>query len=154
MNVKLKRANINDAESIWHMQIDSFAELLEKYKDYDTNPANEPLQKIKDELNDSSTYFYLINMNNKPVGAIRVVLMENGAEKRISPLFILPEYHNMGIAQKAIVEAEKIHGKENWSLETMQQEKKNCYLYEKMGYKKTGKSEIINDRFTLILYYK
>lgn len=34
------------------------------------------------------------------------------------------------------------------------QEKGNCYLYEKMGYKATGKTEKINDKMTLVFYEK
>lgn len=39
-------------------------------------------------------------------------------------------------------------------LDTILQEKGNCYLYEKMGYRKTGKTEKINDRLTLVFYEK
>lgn len=60
----------------------------------------------------------------------------------------------MGIAQQAIAEAERIHGSEGWELDTILQEKGNCYLYEKMGYKATGKTEEINQRLTLVYYEK
>ena len=33
-------------------------------------------------------------------------------------------------------------------------EKGNLYLYEKMGYKQTGKTEVINERLTLVFYRK
>ena len=49
-------------------------------------------------------------------------------------------------SQKAIIKAEEIYGSENWELPTILQEKGNCYLYEKLGYKKTGKTEAINDK--------
>lgn len=50
--------------------------------------------------------------------------------------------------------AEQIHGKAHWELETILQEKGNCYFYEKMGYKQTGRTEKINDRLTLVYYHK
>ena len=34
------------------------------------------------------------------------------------------------------------------------QEPKNCHLYEKMGYRQTGKTEVINERLTLTFYEK
>lgn len=43
MKISLYRATLNDAPIIWQMQRESFASLLEKYQDMDTNPANEPL---------------------------------------------------------------------------------------------------------------
>ena len=53
--------------------------------------------------------------------------------KRISPVFVMPEYRNRGLAQKAIKLAEEKHGCSDWELDTILEEKGNCYLYEKMG---------------------
>lgn len=50
----------------------------------------------------------------------------------------MQEFQGRGIAQEAIRLCEEIHGKKVWKLETILQEKKNCHLYEKMGYRKTG----------------
>lgn len=58
------------------------------------------------------------------------------------------------MAQKAIRAVEELHGNSNWELDTILQEKANCYLYEKMGYYKTGKTEVINDKMTLVFYKK
>lgn len=155
MNVKLVRATAQDAEILWQMQKEAFKELLEKYQDYDTSPANEPLDKTVFRLTQTETYFYYIICNSQKVGAIRVVDKKDCVTpKRISPLFIMPEFRNKGIAQKAILAAEEIHGNENWELATIMQEKGNCYLYEKMGYTLTYGKEKINDRLTLVFYKK
>lgn len=66
----------------------------------------------------------------------------------------MPEYQGQGIAQEAIRLCEVLHGKEQWGLDTILQESKNCHLYEKMGYKKTGKTKVINERLTLVFYEK
>ena len=79
---------------------------------------------------------------------------DQNTPKRISPIFIMPQYRNHGIAQKAIRAVEELHGGSNWELDTILQEKTNCYLYEKMGYYKTGKTEVINDKMTLVFYKK
>jgi hypothetical protein len=39
-------------------------------------------------------------------------------------------------------------------LDTILQEKGNCHLYEKIGYKKTGKIEKINERMDIVYYEK
>jgi hypothetical protein len=39
-------------------------------------------------------------------------------------------------------------------LDTILQEAGNCYLYEKLGYKKTGKTEKINDKMDIVYYEK
>lgn len=155
MEIRLVRAGVEDAERIWKMQLEAFAELLEKYQDYETSPGAEPLERVRWRLEMESTYFYLIQTEGKDAGAIRVVDGKDGStKKRISPIFVLPQYSNMGIAQQAIREAEKRHGSTGWSLETILQEEKNCHLYEKMGYRPAGKMETVNDKLTLVGYEK
>lgn len=155
MNLRLVRATLDVAQLIWEMQIKSFKPLLKKYQDMDTNPGNETIDKVIMRLKQSFTYYYLIYLDDEIVGAIRVIdKNEVGKCKRISPIFVLPEYRGRGIAQKTIEEVEKIHGYDNWELDTILQEKGNCYLYEKMGYKNTGKTEVINDKLTLVFYKK
>ena len=53
-----------------------------------------------------------------------------------------------------IIEAERIHGADNWSLDTILQENGNLHLYEKLGYHRTGKIEKINDRMDIVYYEK
>lgn len=152
--MKLIRANINDHEKIWKMQKEAFADLLEKYQDYETSPANEPVEKIKAKLLDNFTYFYFIYDDDALVGAVRVVHRNDGSRKRIAPIFIMKEFRGKGLAQKTFEEIEKIHGSDNWCLDTILQETGNCYLYEKLGYKKTGVTEKINDRMDIVYYEK
>ena len=155
MEVKLVRANVADAKELHAMQVKSFMELLEKYQDFDTSPANESVEKVEARLKQDFTYFYFIYIGLQKAGAIRIVdKKESGKKKRISPLFILPEFQGQGIAQRAIQLCEEIHGNEEWELETILQEQKNCHLYEKMGYQQNGKTEIINEKLTLVCYQK
>ena len=153
--VKLVRAGMEDAERIHGMQIEAFAQLLDKYQDFDINPGNEDLEKIKMRLAQTFTFFYVICLGDREVGAIRVVDKKGeGKKKRISPLFVLPAFRGRGIAQKAIALCEEIHGGEDWELETILQEEGNCRLYEKIGYARTGKTEEVNERLTLVSYEK
>ena len=41
VEVSLLAAGKDDMETIWKMQVEAFSELLDKYQDYDTNPAAE-----------------------------------------------------------------------------------------------------------------
>ena len=60
-----------------------------------------------------------------------------------------------GIAvTKEIIEAERIYGDDNWSLDTILQEKGNLHLYEKLGYKRTGKMEKISGLMDIIYFEK
>ncbi len=144
MNIQLLTATESDIKVIWQMQIESFAELLEKYQDYETNPAAESCERIRQRFEQPFTHYYFIIADNEIVGFIRVVDKKDNSKKRISPICILPKYRNKGYAQAAIKAAEQIHGADNWSLDTIITEQSNCYLYEKMGYHRTRKTKKIN----------
>ena len=153
--MKLVSIGIQDAEKLWKMQVEAFQDLYKKYQDTETSPATEGIDKIQMRLNQPFTYYYFIEVDDITVGAIRVVdKKEVEKAKRISPVFIMNEYRNKGYAQKAIQLVEEIHGNSDWELDTILQEKGNCYLYEKLGYRQTGKTEAINDKLTLVFYRK
>ena len=153
-SVSLRRADVQDAACILQMQKAAFSPLLERYQDYDLNPANETADRVRARLMQPETYYYYIIADGEAVGAIRIVDAKDGSRKRISPLSILPQHQNRGYAQAAIREAERLHGAENWELSTIMQEPGNCHLYEKMGYHRTGTPQIINARMTLVQYEK
>ena len=152
--MRLVRANVSDCEKIWSMQIEAFADLLAKYQDYETSPGNEPKEYIHAKLLDEFTFFYFIYHEDEIVGAVRVVDRKNGDRKRIAPIFIMKKFRNRGLAQKAFEEIERIHGINHWMLDTILQEEGNCYLYEKLGYQRTGEIENINERMDIVYYEK
>lgn len=153
MKVTIVKAKIQDAPKILEMQKTAFLPLLRKYKDHETNPANEDLKKIIQRFNQPDSDYYFIYLKENAVGAIRIVRQKE--KYRISPIFVLPDYQGRGIAQKALLLAEKLYKRNTgWELSTILQEKGNCRLYEKMGYRPTGKTQTINDKLTLIFYTK
>jgi len=152
MKIDLIKATEKDGELIRTMQVRSFRELYLKYEDEETTPVNESVDRIIQKIKRHDSHFYLIKFENDLVGGVRVVV-KNGY-KRISPLFVLPQYRNKGIAQETISELEKIYGKYNWELETILTEENNRHLYEKMGYHLGEETTVINDRLTLVSYRK
>lgn len=155
MEITLVRANIQDAEKLWKMQTVAFQDLYAKYQDPETSPATETLDKIIMRLEQPFTHYYFIDVNGINVGAIRVVdTKEPNKCKRISPIFIKKEFRGLGYAQQAIRLAEEIHGSSGWKLDTILQEKGNCHLYEKLGYRQTGEIKVVNERMTLVFYQK
>ena len=152
--INLRQAGKDDVETVWRMQTEAFRELYEKYQDTDTSPAPEPVSKVQARFNMEGSYYYFIEDGADTVGVIRIVDKKDGSRKRISPLWIMKEYRGKGYAQQAILEAERMYGPDNWSLDTILQEEGNCYLYEKMGYHRTGGAEKINDRMDIVFYEK
>ena len=154
MCIKLQAVKRDDIETVWKMQVEAFADLLEKYQDHDISPAAESMDKVLARFEQPWTAYYFIVTKNERVGVIRVVDKKDGSRKRISPIWIMPEYRNKGYAQKAMLEAEKIYGSDNWCLDTILQEKGNLHLYEKLGYHQTGRVDKINDRMDIVYYEK
>ena len=155
MDINLIVAEFKDLNTILQMQKEAFSELYAKYQDTETSPATEKYEDILFRFNQPETTYYFITADNIKVGVIRIVdCKDDVTRKRISPIFIMPEYRNKGYAQQAIAEAERIHGEQHWKLDTILQEKGTCYLYEKLGYRKTGRTEKINYRLTLVFYEK
>lgn len=152
--MRLVRATVSDCEKIWSLQIEAFADLLAKYQDYETSPGNEPKEYIQAKLLDEFTFFYFIYHEDEIAGVVRVVDKKNSDRKRIAPIFIMKKFRNKGLAQKTFKEIEKIHGSSHWMLDTILQEEGNCYLYEKLGYQRTGKIENINERMDIVYYEK
>lgn len=154
MTIELKLATPSDTKLIYTMQKETFMPLLKKYKDYETSPANEPIEKTYIRINQPYTDYYLIEKEKVIVGAVRVV-KEYKATCVISPIFVLPDYQGQNIAQEVIALLEqKYSDTKLWSLDTILQEKGNCHLYEKMGYRRTDLAIEVNKDMTLIGYEK
>ncbi len=154
MDIKFIKATYSDCEEIQKIQQESFAQLLEKYQDFDMSPATETLERIQYKFNEPTTTYYFIFCENIKVGVIRVVRIDENT-MRISPIMILPEYQNKGYAQKALSGIENMYSHiKYWQLDTIKQEEKLCYLYEKVGYVKTGKEEEIKQGMTIVFYQK
>jgi len=142
MNINLIKAKIEDAEEIHKMQLLAFKELLDRYQDYEISPGAEKLERVIERIKQDTTDYFIIKYDNRPVGAIRIRKLYEEGQCRISPIFIIPEYQNKGIAQKVFQIIEEKYKPENgWNLDTILEEKGNCHLYERMGYKQTGKIE-------------
>ena len=154
MEVSLVKTDLSHAPIIHEMQIKAFKSLLVIYQDYETSPGSETVERIISRMNQSFTAYYIIHYSDIPVGAIRIVTKDNHIY-RVSPIFIVPEYQGRGIAQKVFEIIEMMHSDAKvWELDTIMQERGNCYLYEKVGYKRTGKEQVINDKMTIVYYEK
>jgi GNAT superfamily N-acetyltransferase len=155
MKIVLQKTSIQNALEIHQMQILSFSPLLEKYQDHDLSPAAEKIFAIQDRLRDPSSDYYFITVDTIKVGAVRIVRLEKQNRCRVSPLFVLPQFQGRGIAQPALRSLETLyHPSNGWILQTIAEEAGNCYLYEKMGYVKTGVMKQIKEGMHLVNYEK
>ncbi|PFW55076.1 GNAT family N-acetyltransferase [Bacillus cereus] len=155
MEITLEKATESDAAAIFQMQIDSFNSLLNKYKDYATNPANESIEKTIIRINNPSNNYYKMIIDSNLVGAICISKKEIPNKFWISQMFIHPIYQGKGIAQKVLILIEEMCPEAQiFELATILEEERNCFLYEKMGYTRTGVVKKLNDKTTLVYYKK
>lgn len=153
MTINLEKAGICDAQEIYDMQIKAFQALLETYQDHSSSPGAEKLDRTVERLQEPFTDFYFIAIEGKHIGALRICTFEKLC--KLKQIFILPEFQGHGYAQNAILMAESLYpDAERWELDTILQEEKLCHLYEKMGYKRTGKVEKIKDGMDLVFFVK
>lgn len=152
--VTLSKATVEDAAEIQAMQRAAFLPLLEKYQDYETNPANETMERLLERMNQEFVDYYIIRNAGNAVGSIRV--KKTGEhEYWLSQLCVVPQSQGQGIAQQAFALIEEIYADaKTWGLATVVQEERNCYLYEKLGYRRTSETREINDKMTLCFYEK
>lgn len=152
--INIRKADKTDIPLIHSMQVEAFSPHLKKYRDYETNPAAESIEKIAVRMDMPYTSYFLIYADGKPVGALRAHRIEKN-RYRIAPVFIIPESQGKGIGSKAMLLLETlIPEAEIWELEAILEEEKSCRFYERLGYKTTGRTEILKKNMTLVTYEK
>lgn len=154
--IELKLITRKDAECLHKLQIEAFMPLYEKYQDDATSPAKESLETITKKIVDDNSDFYFILFNGKRVGGVRVKWYNGRNVKWISPIFVIPQFQNKGIASAVIERLFEMYSSDTieWRLDTIKQEEKNCYLYEKCGFVRVGDETVINEKMTLVEYTK
>ena len=153
LNVELNRATIDDAQALLEMQKTCFAPHLQRYQDYEVNPAMMKLDRLKWLIENEN--FYKIIYNNIWAGAINIRKLDSSGHYKLHIIYVLPEFQNRHIGQSAIQLAENLFGDaKSWCLETLEDMPSNRRVYEKMGYRFTGETQKINDKLTLVLYHK
>lgn len=151
--ISLRKATYDDCPLIHKLQVRCFVDLLQKYNDFESNPAAEGLDMIQQRFQQSFTDYYLIEVEDQAVGMLRVCNF--GLNCSLAPICVLPEYRGRGYATQAIHAVETLYPEAIlWKLDTIMQEDHLCCLYEKNGYRKTGKTESVKDGMDLVYYEK
>jgi len=152
MDIRLRTAEAEDAARLNEMQVRSFMPVSEKYDDREGSPAYETIDRTLERITSRHSVCHIILADGIYAGMICVRALGGGVYK-ISPAFVLPDFQNKGIAQKAFRLLDEIYPDAVlWTLATIREEARNCHLYEKLGYVKTGSERKINEKMTIIGY--
>ncbi|MCM3574594.1 bifunctional NUDIX hydrolase family protein/GNAT family N-acetyltransferase [Mesobacillus subterraneus] len=150
--ISLQEASVEDAEELLALQREVFMPLYEKYKDHETSPVTQTMERFSARFKRGE--YYKILFEGMLAGSVHVYEKSPGLLK-LHIINILEKYHNKGIAQEVMKRLELMYPEaEAWELDTILTEERNCYLYEKMGYKRTKEDKVINKDMTIIRYRK
>lgn len=153
MKVELVKISKGKLKSAFLMHFKGFLPTFFKYRDWLKNPIFLTYPKFKKYFYHKNMFMYFIFFCGKPVGQIWI--LEKKDKLKLVRIFVLKEYQNKGIATSAILQAEQLFKSSyRWWLDTIKEEKNNCHLYEKLGYKQIGAEKRINKRMTIIEYEK
>lgn len=151
-SISLRKANLSDAAELFAMQKIVFQPVYEKYQDHDTSPVFQSFERFIERLKTGD--YYKIYEDDLLVGSVHVYPKSPGI-MRLHMINILQQFQGKGIAQEVMNRLESIYPEaENWELDTIKQEQRNCYLYEKIGYIQTGDEWKVNEKMTLVHYKK
>ena len=150
--ISLRKAVAQDAKSCLNYKEKVFTPLYEKYEDHETTPVKQTFERFKERLKTGD--FFKITLENSLVGSVHVYPKSPGV-MRLHMINILDEFQGKGIAQQVMMRMESMYPEaKRWELDTILEEKRNCYLYEKMGYVQTDEKWKVNDKMTLVHYVK
>ena len=152
LNLEIKKVDTVYASALQYIEQRAFEEDIERYGDREDCPANESFEKLEFKLNHYD--YYGIFENDKLIGGADVRYSHENMNCRLARIYIDPQYHNLGIGKKAILELEKLYPNAiKWSLDTPYQNFRNQHFYESLGYQHI-KSIVIDDVLTLFEYEK
>ncbi|GEL04851.1 hypothetical protein RST01_14780 [Rummeliibacillus stabekisii] len=151
MDLKIMRTHENEVPKLLEIQKESFAEDLKRYKDQDSNPVNEPMERL---LRKTQVFLhYTIWLNGEIIGGIDIRDLNNN-RYRLNRIFLSNNQQNKGYGTRImeLIESEFPLAKE-WSLDTPHLNTRNHHFYEKLGYKKINEHQV-TDTLTLFDYVK
>jgi len=152
--MKIVKADESYVIEIQKIIREAYLPLLLKYRDEKENPANKTVDDILYDLRRKNSDAYLLTLNEDPIGYVRVGQRAEG-EYSIADLAILPFHQGKGYAQYFLKEIEKMYDTaKKWSLVTIKEEAKDCYLYEKLGYVERNILKEVNENMHFVLFVK
>lgn len=148
--LRIKRALKTDLPDILLLQQLAFQEIAERYNDQNIDPLLQTLNEILEEF--SKRIFLKAFINDLLVGSVRA--HQKAETCYVGRLIVHPSYQNQGIGTILVKKIES-HFKnvKRFEIFTGERDKKNIYLYQKLGYN-IFKNEYISEKLTLFFMEK
>ncbi|PLT30588.1 GNAT family N-acetyltransferase [Peribacillus deserti] len=122
--------------SFWRFRKKHFGGLREVPRSHDTNPVNEPFERLLRKI--EFFLHYTIWVEDEIIGGNDIRDLQD-ERYRIIRIFISIKYQNKGFGTRIMQLIEKEFPlATEWSLDTPHLNKRNHHFYEKLGYMKVG----------------
>ena len=129
-HLEIKRASLEDAEIILHLQMHAYLSEAEIYNDYSIPPLIQTLKEIKQEF--SQQVF---------LNAVEVPAYLEKETAYIGRLMVKPDSQNKGIGTRLMQAIEEYFRiADRYELFTGHKSCRNLYLYQKLGYREFKRS--------------
>jgi hypothetical protein len=90
MTIALRPAAIGEAERWLAMQVEVYTPYLEKYRDYDIDPAAETIERVRERFQPWREHFWIV-VDGEIVGAVRTArFVDEPGRHRLGNIMILP----------------------------------------------------------------
>lgn len=133
--ITLTPLTAGDAEAFCAMQREAFLPLYARYRDDQHSPAMETAVLVAIRINAPLVWGFFIDTDGQRVGGA-IVRQSSPTTMHLIRIFVLPAQQGQGIATHAIHSLEALFPQaKTWTLDTIWQEKGNCHLYRKLGYR-------------------
>lgn len=152
--IYFEEATRENAEYLLKLQHTAYAQMLDRFKDFASNPGNENFESFLKRFDDIESKFLFIKSSNEILGAIRLTEQKDKPYKKLSTLMIWPKYWGRGVAKKTFELLEKTYENQYWVLNTVMEETKLCRLYESLGYVQLEEKLKVKDGMTIVTYMK
>lgn len=147
----IKRTNKDEAQKLLAIQKEAFFDDLMKYQDHDTNPVNEPIERLHMKID--MFLHYTIWYGNEIIGGVDVRDLK-GNKYRLNRIFLCLTYQNKGLGSQIMERIEReFPSAIEWHLDTPHLNIRNHHFYEKLGYEKVGEHQI-SEKLYLFDYVK
>lgn len=148
--MEIEKAIISDLGEILALQKLSFRSEAELYNNFNIPPMVQTLEETHDDF--KHQIILKATENGTIIGSVRAV--EKDGTCYLARLMVHPEFQNLGIGRKLLLEVEKIFDTcKRFELYTGYKSEKNISLYKKIGYQ-IFKNKAIDEKAYLIYMEK
>lgn len=146
----IHNAEIEDLNKIIQLQRLCYNENARRYNDFNIQPLRQTLAEITEEFRNQ--LFLKVEDSGEIIGSVRGYCTNDTCY--IGKLIVHPDHQNRGLGTKLMCEIESRFGEaDRYELFTGHEDRKNLYLYRKLGYT-VFREDRVNDSLTMIFLEK